>query len=107
LSSIHVEVSLKKRRRFIDLRSDTVTLPLKSMLEAMTSSPLGDDVLGDDPTVNLLESESAALLGKEAAVFVPSGTMGNLLAIMSHCNGRGEEVGREHAILPFFTLDNR
>jgi threonine aldolase len=74
-----------------DFRSDTVTRPTPAMLAAMTSAPLGDDVYHDDPTVNLLEEESAAVTGKEAAIYVPTGTMGNQLAIMFHTNP-GEEV---------------
>jgi threonine aldolase len=74
-----------------DFRSDTVTRPTAAMLAAMTSAPLGDDVYHDDPTVNLLEEESAAVTGKEAAIYVPTGTMGNQLAIMFHTNP-GEEV---------------
>jgi threonine aldolase len=66
----------------IDLRSDTVTLPTPEMRKAMVSSPLGDDVFGDDPMVNKLEEMSAARLGKEAAVFVPSGTMGNVAGVV-------------------------
>ena len=69
----------------IDLRSDTVTLPTPRMREAMASAVLGDDVLGEDPTVNELEGRGAAVLGKEAAVFVPSGTMGNLVATTTYC----------------------
>ena len=65
----------------LDLRSDTITRPTPGMLQAMTSAPLGDDVWGDDPTVNRLQEEMAGLLGKEAALFVPSGTMGNQLAL--------------------------
>jgi threonine aldolase len=65
----------------VDLRSDTVTRPTAAMLAAMTSAPLGDDVLGDDPTVRDLEARCAEVSGKEAAVFVPSGTMANLIAI--------------------------
>lgn len=65
----------------IDLRSDTVTQPTPEMLRAMTTAPLGDDVFGDDPTVNRLEEVARERLGKEAAVFVPSGTMGNLIGI--------------------------
>ncbi|OUU23013.1 MAG: hypothetical protein CBC13_06645 [Planctomycetia bacterium TMED53] len=65
----------------IDLRSDTVTHPTEAMLEAMKTAPLGDDVMGEDPTINRLEKESAALFGKEAAIFVPSGTMANTIAI--------------------------
>lgn len=78
--------------RVVDLRSDTVTQPTAGMREAMAAAVVGDDVFGDDPTVNLLEKRVAELLGKEAGLFVASGTMGNLLAVGSHCNGRGEEV---------------
>ena len=74
-----------------DFRSDTVTRPTNEMLEAMASAPLGDDVYHDDPTVNALEEEAAAVTGKEAAIYVPTGTMGNQLAIMLHTNP-GEEV---------------
>lgn len=76
---------------FIDLRSDTVTKPTPEMREAMAAAEVGDDVYGDDPTVNQLQQKAAELLGKEASLFVPSGTMGNLIAIMSHC-ARGEEA---------------
>jgi threonine aldolase len=76
---------------WIDLRSDTVTLPTPEMREAMAHAELGDDVYGEDPTVNRLQSMAAELLGKEAALFVPSGTMGNLTSVLSHC-GRGDEV---------------
>jgi threonine aldolase len=75
----------------IDLRSDTVTKPTPAMLRAMISSPLGDDVLGDDPTVIKLERETARLLGKPAGLFVPSGTMGNQIAVMTHTRP-GDEV---------------
>jgi len=74
----------------IDLRSDTVTLPSPAMRRAMAAAELGDDVYGEDPTVNRLESLAAERLGKEAALYVTSGTQSNLLAIMSHCQ-RGEE----------------
>ena len=74
----------------VDLRSDTVTQPTPAMRAAMAAAPVGDDVFGDDPTVNMLEERIAALLGKEAALFVASGTQSNLVAIMSHC-GRGDE----------------
>jgi threonine aldolase len=77
--------------KIIDLRSDTVTKPTPEMIKIMITSPLGDDVLGDDPTVIRLENETAKLLGKQAAVFVPSGTMGNQLAVMSHTRP-GDEV---------------
>ena len=75
----------------VDLRSDTVTKPTPAMLEAMVSAPVGDDVYGEDPTVTRLEAIVAELAGKEAAVFVPSSTMGNLIAVLSHC-GRGDEM---------------
>lgn len=80
----------------IDLRSDTVTLPSSGMREAMANAPLGDDVYGEDPMVNKLESELAVRLGFAEALFVPTGTMSNLLALMAHC-GRGEEyiVGQQ------------
>ncbi|MBV9986660.1 MAG: low-specificity L-threonine aldolase [Chitinophagaceae bacterium] len=75
----------------IDFRSDTVTRPSQAMLDAMMSAPVGDDVFGEDPTVNQLESFSAALFGMEAAVFCPSGTMTNQIAIKSHTQP-GDEV---------------
>ena len=74
----------------IDLRSDTVTTPTPEMRQAMAAAEVGDDVWGDDPTVKELESEVAALLGKEAGLFVSSGTQGNLCALMTHC-ARGDE----------------
>jgi threonine aldolase len=85
----------------IDLRSDTVTRPTPEMREAMASAPVGDDVYGEDPTVNRLQDLAAARMGKEAAIFVPSGTMGNLASLLAHC-GRGDEaiVGdRSHTFL--------
>jgi threonine aldolase len=69
----------------IDLRSDTVTLPTDEMREVMARAELGDDVYGEDPTVNRLERMAADIAGKEAAMFVPSGTMGNLVAMLTHC----------------------
>ena len=75
----------------IDLRSDTVTPPTEEMRAAMAKAPLGDDVYGEDPTVNTLQAMAAAMLGKEAGLFVPSGTMGNLASILAHCN-RGDEI---------------
>ena len=77
--------------RLIDLRSDTVTRPTPSMREAMARAEVGDDVYGEDPTVKRLEEEVAKILGKEAGLFVPSGTMGNQLAILGHCRA-GDEV---------------
>jgi threonine aldolase len=76
---------------YIDLRSDTVTKPTPEMREAMATAEVGDDVYMDDPTVNQLQKKSAEMLGKEDALFVPSGTMGNLLALLVHCQ-RGDEV---------------
>jgi threonine aldolase len=74
----------------VDLRSDTVTRPTPGMRAAMFDAPLGDDVFGDDPSVNALQDKVAALLGFEAALFVPTGTQSNLCAILSHCQ-RGDE----------------
>ena len=76
--------------KIVDLRSDTVTQPTPAMRAAMLAALLGDDVFGDDPTVNALQARIAEMLGKEAALFVPTGTQSNLVAIMSHC-GRGDE----------------
>ena len=75
----------------VDLRSDTVTRPSPAMLAAMMAAPVGDDVWGDDPTVNRLQAVTAERAGKEAGLFFPSGTQSNLAALMSHC-GRGDEV---------------
>ncbi len=84
----------------IDLRSDTVTKPTDAMRRAMAAAEVGDDVLGDDPTVNALEERAAELLGKAAGLFVASGTMGNLVAQMAHL-ARGQELiaGREHHLV--------
>ena len=82
---------MQSNTEVIDLRSDTVTKPDAPMLEAMCSAPLGDDVFGDDPTVTRLEELAAESLGKEAAIFVPSGTMGNSIAVGTHCSP-GDEV---------------
>jgi threonine aldolase len=76
---------------FIDLRSDTVTRPTPAMREAMAKAVVGDDVYGEDPTVNQLQDLAAQMTGKQAALFVPSGTMGNLASILAHCQ-RGDEV---------------
>ena len=75
----------------IDLRSDTVTMPSKEMKQFMLNAPLGDDVYGDDPSVHALENQAADLFGKEDSVFVPSGTMANLISVLAHCN-RGDEI---------------
>src|SRR3954463_10024497 len=78
-------------RPSVDLRSDTVTRPTPAMREAMARADVGDDVFGEDPTISALEERSAALLGKEAALFVPSGTMANQIALLVHCRP-GDEV---------------
>lgn len=75
----------------VDLRSDTVTVPTETMRRAMYEAGVGDDVFGEDPTTNRLEQVACRKVGKPAALFVPSGTMGNLVSILSHC-GRGDEV---------------
>src|ERR1700751_842654 len=75
----------------IDLRSDTVTKPDERMRAAMARAEVGDDVYGEDPTVNLLEHRAAEILGKEASLFVPTGTMGNTIGIKLHTN-HGEEI---------------
>jgi len=77
--------------RVVDLRSDTMTRPTPAMSRAMAEAEVGDDVFGEDPTVNRLEAMAAERLGKEAALFVASGTMGNLVSLLAHC-GRGDEI---------------
>jgi len=77
--------------RFIDLRSDTVTEPTDAMRQAMAHAPVGDDVYGEDPTVIQLQQEAAELFGQEAGLFVTSGTQGNLVALLTHCE-RGAEI---------------
>ncbi len=87
--------------RAVDLRSDTVTHPTQAMREAMYRAEVGDDVYGEDPTVNRLEILAADMLGKEAALFVASGTMGNAVAMLTHCR-RGDEIvmgDRSHTYL--------
>ncbi|XP_021912246.1 probable low-specificity L-threonine aldolase 1 [Carica papaya] len=78
--------------RTVDLRSDTVTRPTEEMRAAMVTAEVDDDVLAHDPTAFLLESEMAKIMGKEAALFVPSGTMGNLISVLVHCDIRASEV---------------
>jgi len=82
--------------QYFDFRSDTTTHPTEKMRQAMASAKVGDDVYGEDPTVNALEEKAARMLGKERGLFVTSGTMGNLVAVMAHC-ARGEEaiMGRQ------------
>jgi threonine aldolase len=87
--------------RVIDLRSDTVTRPTDAMRRAMAGAEVGDDVFGDDPTINALEERAAQLLGKEAGLFVASGTMGNLVSLMAHLD-RGQELitgAQQHVVL--------
>lgn len=86
---------MNKSNSYLDLRSDTVTRPLQPMREAMHLAELGDDVYGDDPTVNQLEQLAANLTGLQAALFVPSGTQSNLIALLTHCQ-RGDEYIAGH-----------
>ena len=79
-------------KRVIDMRSDTVTKPTEAMRIAMSNAEVDDDVLGHDPTALRLETEMAQIMGKEAGLFVPSGTMGNLISVLVHCDVRGSEV---------------
>src|SRR5262245_47783366 len=81
----------------IDLRTDTITQPSSEMRRAMADAPVGDDFYGEDPTIRALEGEAASALGKEAALYVPSGTMGNLIAHLTHAPAGGEVVGPEAA----------
>src|SRR5690349_22436796 len=83
--------TLKGKTMTIDLRSDTVTLPTPEMREAMYRAEVGDDVYGEDPAINRLQEMAAERLGKEAALFVASGTMGNACALLAHA-GRGEAI---------------
>lgn len=85
----------------IDLRSDTVTQPTQEMRDAMARAEVGDDVYGEDPTINRLQEISAERLGKEAALFVPSGSMGNLAALLTHCQ-RGDEAILGELSHPYF-----
>ena len=85
----------------IDLRSDTITLPTPEMREAMAQAPVGDDVFSDDPTVNTLEERVAEMLGKEAAVYLPSGTMTNQVAVRTHTKPGDEILLDENAHIYF------
>ncbi|CAM0912359.1 unnamed protein product [Alopecurus aequalis] len=78
--------------KVVDLRSDTVTKPSEAMRAAMAAADVDDDVLGSDPTAHRFETEMARMMGKEAALFVPSGTMANLVSVLVHCDTRGSEV---------------
>lgn len=81
-----------KMVRTVDLRSDTVTKPTEAMRNAMANADVDDDTLGFDPSAFRLETEVAKIMGKEAGLFVPSGTMGNLISVLVHCEIRGSEV---------------
>ena len=96
---------MNKTISYLDLRSDTVTRPVQPMRDAMYKAELGDDVYGDDPTVNQLEQLAASLTGLEAALFVPSGTQSNLIALLTHCQ-RGDEfiVGHDAVSYTHLTL---
>src|ERR1700722_7018966 len=87
---LHQTLTLSQTHSMIDLRSDTLTKPTPGMLAAMTAAKVGDDVFGEDPTVNELESRVAAMFGKEAGLFVPSGTMSNQIAVRIHCHPQDE-----------------
>src|SRR5208337_412578 len=97
--------------RPVDLRSDTVTLPTAAMRRAMAEAEVGDDVYGEDPTINRLEARAAEVFGREAAIFVPSGSMGNAIAIKLHtrpgqeiiCEERGHVFNYEMAMLSWFS----
>src|SRR5271157_4004535 len=108
------ESDVKASRRSapaIDLRSDTVTKPSPEMRQAMFEAEVGDDVYGEDPTINRLEKRAAEILGREAALFVPSGTMGNQIAIKLHthhgqeviCEERGHVFNYEMAMMAHFS----
>jgi threonine aldolase len=105
------EVSSQRPVDLIDLRSDTVTRPTKAMRAAMAAAEVGDDVYGEDPTVNLLEASAARIFGREAALFVPTGTMGNQIAIRLHtqpgqeiiCESRSHIVNWEMAMAAAFS----
>ena len=95
----------------IDLRSDTVTKPTPAMRKAMMEADVGDDVYGEDPTVNRLEQRAAEVTGKEAALFVPTGTMGNTIAVKIHtehgqeviCDARSHLLNYELAMMAWFS----
>src|SRR5271157_5115844 len=102
---------MKELLGMIDLRSDTVTRPSLEMRAAMAAAEVGDDVYGEDPTVNLLEARAAEVFGREAAIFVPTGTMGNQIAIRLHtqpgqeviCEARAHVVDWEMAMAAAFS----
>ena len=83
--------------KVIDLRSDTVSMPTDEMREAMANAAVGDDCYGEDPSVNRLEAMAAEITGKEAALFVTSGTQGNLVCLLTHCRNGDEFVVADEA----------
>src|ERR1700687_1289181 len=98
----HHVLELVGMEQLIDLRSDTVTKPSAAMRAAMAAAEVGDDVSGGDPTVLALERETATALGKEAALFVASGTMGNLVSVLAHCERGDEAIVGDEAHLYFY-----
>ena len=96
-SSVAVEGGQEADPEYTDLRSDTVTLPTRKMRELIANAPVGDDCYQDDEEVIALQTRLAEMFGKEAALFMPSGTMANLVGIMGHCPEKGDSViiGRE------------
>jgi len=92
ITVVRPDGSAWNQNRNVDMRSDTMTLPTPEMKAAMATAELGDDVFGEDPTVNKLQVQAAEMFGKEAALFFPTGTMGNLASIMVHCDTRDSEV---------------
>lgn len=92
--------------KVIDLRSDTVTLPTKEMMDAIARAELGDDVTGNDPTVNALQEKAARLFGKEASLLVSSGTQGNLVSVMAHCQPGDEIILESEAHMYFYEVGN-
>ena len=95
---------MNRQDRPVDLRSDTVTLPTPAMRRAMSEAQVGDDVFGEDPTVNALEARAAEIAGKEAALYVPSGTMGNQIAVAVHTSPGQEVVCEEHSHIMLYEM---
>ncbi|MGZ4822841.1 MAG: threonine aldolase family protein, partial [Terriglobales bacterium] len=110
-SSGRAENTERARVTTVDLRSDTVTKPTPEMRRAMAEAEVGDDVYGEDPTINRLEQRAAEIFGREGAIFVPSGTMGNTVAIKIHtrpgqeviCDERGHVFNYEMAMMAHFS----
>src|SRR5437868_511579 len=97
IDPVHIATDEKLRATTIDLRSDTVTKPTPEMRRAMAEAEVGDDVYGEDPTVNRLQQKAAEVFGREASIFVPSGTMGNQIAIKIHTRPGQEVICEERA----------